>query len=402
MPDGGNALAPLYPQPPSNTIGNLGLPQVVGIAEGLQRLDTAKFDLDAKRFAIINDFIGSQATNPNLSKKDLASWATTFGRYFPNLPTAALTGVINSLPDDPAGLQEQAKNLAKAAMGSANLNINRVTGPPNPVTGESTTIPVGTAMNSGVGRGGSAGLPGQVTTGLPPGSEASIGRMHKDLGNTVDFGQDMLPMQQAYDAMQRLKQKYGEGYFAPGAKGRQDFMAFFYGIAPQLSKMFGGDPEKIRDFAEADKYLKQAVAGRVGGFGAGTQEQLKLAVGGSPGVEIPDMATEHVVKMMMAARRMEHAQTLTASQFGGPNYTRNAGNIATQLVPQAFMVDLMSGDEIRKLERGLTGAARDNFNASLALAMKTGAISREKLQQIMSSAKAKTPKQSATAASNAE
>lgn len=398
MPDAGNALAPLYPQPPTNTIGSMGLPQIIGAAQGLQNLETSRFDLDAKRLAIVNDLIGSQATNENLSKQDLASRAAAIARYFPNLPTASLMGVINSLPNDKGGLQQAATNLAKMAIGSSGLNLNRVG--VTPASGAAPySIPLGTAMNAGGGgqAGGAARgepvqatLPGQQSAGLPAGAPQSIEQMAADRKEANLYGQDMIPLQQAYQFVQKLKDQYGTGYFDPGSKGRQDFEAFLHGISPQLAKVLGVSEDKLANFAIADKYIKQAVASRVGGFGQGTQEQLKLASGGSPSTEIPDMATEHVLKMMIAARRMQHAQYLASSTAGPTGYADLASRISGNLHPGAFMADLSTPDELAATNKSLTDpAARNRYNTSMLLAIQSGMYTRDDLRSIMAAKQSK-------------
>jgi hypothetical protein len=393
MPD----INALYPQPPTGGLANMGIGQVVDVARGLQDLDRAKFELDQKRLGMVSDLIGSQAQNPNLNKKDLASWVANISRMFPNLPLASGLAILNDAPERGPGLQQAATNLAKVAVGSHDLNLQRfgVT----PATGEAPyTIPAGTAMNvggGGVGGGGGApgvsapqaaggALPGALPAGLPAGGPQSVERMTADRNEAINYGQDMIPLQQAHEFVQKLKQQYGSGYFDPGSKGRQDFEAFIHGISPQLAKSLGISEDKLANFAIADKYIKQAVASRVGGFGQGTQEQLKLASGGSPSTEIPDMATEHVLKMMIAARRMQHAQFLASSTGGPVGYADLASRISGQLHPGAFMADLSSPKELASVNSSLKDKAdRDRYNTSMLMALQSGMYTRDQLKRLM-------------------
>jgi hypothetical protein len=379
--------------------------------QGQQILNTqAQFDLNAKRQQFLVDGLGSLADKDNPTLDDVRDFGVRAARNA-GVPGYMVNGWIHGLPQGGPELKKALVTLRNMAIGSASLSTPDTTGFTSEGAPVSGTRGQAGYERAGVGVGGAGGsiIPGggQIIAGgatvaptpaavapagpanppgiagLPPGSEKSAGMMQDDLIRAGNFGQEMLPMNQALDAANRLKQKYGTGYFAPGSQGRQEFQSFFYGVSPTLARWAGVDPEKLKNYAEAKKYLTQAVASRVGGFGAGTVEQLKTAAGGNPSVDINDMAVDDVLKMMIAARRMEHVQTLQASGGGGVNYTKNAAKWATGQDPKAFMLDLMSPAQIRDMEKRLKGEDRVRFNRSLSAAIQTGVISSDKVREIL-------------------
>jgi len=195
--------------------------------------------------------------------------------------------------------------------------------------------------------------------------------MQADLARESSYGQDIVPLTKAL----ALAQKLGPGGMAPGSKGRQDFESFMYGLAPQLVPAAMQD--KIKNYAELEKYLTNNASQRAQNLGPHTNEGLATAVTGSPNVHINDLAGIDLIKVQLALRKMEHAQVLQAAQGGGPNYTANKSGMAPQFDPRAFAIDTMSPDEIQKLQTTLKGPERARFNRSLKAAIDAGVIERQ-------------------------
>jgi hypothetical protein len=209
---------------------------------------------------------------------------------------------------------------------------------------------------------------------MPMGSEESTKVMQSDLARSRNYGQEITPWHEALKDVQALKDK---GFsFGPGAKGRQDFQSFLYSLTPQLAAKYGVDPEKLRLFADAQKYLTQATLSRASQGLHGSDLQLATTVTGNPNVDINSMSIEDTVKMAIALRRMEHAQTLEASKAGGPRYTAEASRWPTSIDQRAFALDLMPAKDrdalLHSFKKGTPEYAR--FNKSLEAAHLSGVM----------------------------
>lgn len=218
-----------------------------------------------------------------------------------------------------------------------------------------------------------------VTSGLPLGSDESSKLRQADLARAGNFGQDMFPWQQALDAVNGLKEKYGKGYFAPGSKGRQEFESYFYGLSPTVARWMGVDEDKIKDYAKADKYLTQAVQSRAANFGVHSDQGLATTISGSPNVGVNDLAVDEVLKASMAVRQAEHAQTLSAAKAGPVGYSQAKSDWASTHDIRAFLLDKISDEARAKLVGSIKPGTpeRDRFNRTLSEAYETGLMTRK-------------------------
>jgi hypothetical protein len=366
-PDGRLDVPRLVTGLKTNPATGIGLPEATSRMIGQQG---GQFENFAKMNSVITNGIGALAADPTLTKEKLADWATTTARTT-GMPGAVVAPWLLSLPDDPRKLRDAVRTLSRTSIGAAGTAETIPYVDQN--TGRTLNVPKGAAISASAG-----GIPGAVPASLPAGGEKSAGVMQEDLGRARNFGQDIFPMQQALDAANKLKEKYGEGYFAPGSKGRQEFQSYFYGISPTVARWLGGDPEKLKEYAKADKYLTQAMQTRASNFGTHTDQALATAISGSPNVGVNDLAVEDVLKSSIALRRAEHAQTLSASQAGGPNYTGAAARWPAQHDIRAFAVDLMTPEARAKLLGSFRKGSPEwvKFNNSLREAYESGVMAR--------------------------
>lgn len=352
-----------------NPAASYGLPEATSamLAQTGQMTQnaTALFEQQAGQNKYVLERIGSLADKPDLTPEDVSHEIVNLARTT-SIPSAILTGWLRGLPRDPAQLRERMVTMKNMAIGAPGLS-GRVEGP-RTETGEPTSISVGQANYAGAG--GPAKPAVGIATGLPPGSEKSAAVLQEDLARARNFGQELFPWQQALEKLKAL----GPGGTAPGSKGRQEFASFLYGLSPTVSRWAGVDPEKIRDYAEAEKYLTQATMSRAASFGTHTDQALAQAISGNPNVHINDLANVDVVKAAIALRRMEQAQTLEASKAGPVGYTASAAKWASTQDPRAFAIDLMPPEQIKKLQKDLKGKEREKFNASLKAAIDNGLI----------------------------
>lgn len=334
----------------------------------------AQLDQSQKQIDLLRGIVGPLATKPGVTKNDVINAVVTASRQSPAIPTELLTNWLGSVPNDSRGIQNYVNTTLAQQAGPAGLN--RVTGPPvqsGPNAGAQTQMPLAGTIWGNQQQPNSA--PGQTVTSLPPGADKSAAVMQDDLARARNFGQEMAPWQQALEASNDLTKKYGEGFFGPGSKGRQDFQSFFFGLSPTLARWAGVDADKLKDYAKADKYLTQAVQSRAASFGAATEQNLATTISGSPNVHVTDLAVPDVIKMSMALRRMEQAQTLRNSD-NAVTYTKNAADWATKQDPRAYAIDLLDPAARAKLQKSMPAGSpqRAKFNASVDEAIKSGVL----------------------------
>jgi hypothetical protein len=384
MPDGG--VDSLYPQPVAQPQSLLSNPQsLVSAVEGITRLgilqqqagalgqipqqqligqqiqnQTAQIQQqDAMRKAYTGAVVNSLAGIKNPKPDDVDNAVTNFSRQY---PAAAVMGMPNAVADQLKAGGDIAGNVKRgmASLLSPEGAAQRVTAPPDQFGApQSQSLAAQTAQ-------------GTTATGLPLGADKSSEIMQGDLARAKNFGQEIFPWQQALQKLQAL----GPGGTAPGSAGRQAMESYVYGLSPTIARWAGIDPEKIRNYAEADKYLTQATQQRAAGFGAHTDMQLATTISGSPNVHINDLSNVDVTKAAIALRRMEQVQTLEAAKVGGPGYTAEAARLAPNLDPRAFLIDQMDPQQVDKLKSSLTGSDKAKFNASLGMAYRDGVIKR--------------------------
>ena len=351
-------------------LGKLGPADILNLANEANKLSlfplqkqrqeienaTAQFGLQAGQNQFLRDGLGALAGKGDaLTKKDVNDFIVAATRNT-NIPTSTLSTYLDGVPDDPKQLLSHIRNLQNIAIGSAGT-ATRVQGPPGP-QGEQTTAPLGQ-----VNYGGSA-----MPVGLPPGSDVSAGAHQSDLINAGRFKDDIFPLMKARE----LAEKLGPGGMAPGSKGRQDLESYIYGLMPQLVP--AGRQDKIKNYAELEKYLVNNTMQRAQGLGLHTDAGRDQAVTGSPNVHINDLAGKELIDAQIALRRMEHAVTLQAAKAGPAKYTAEKGRIAAEQDPRAYRLDLMKPEEVKNLDATLKGRARDRFNASLKAGIDSGAI----------------------------
>lgn len=371
------------PQATSDILGQQG--QI--IANG-----TAQFQQQGSQNKFVMDALGTLANKPDVSANDLDNLAVTIARNT-NIPSNIITGWRSGIPSDPKGIRAALTTIGNMAQGYAagvQPGPAAISGSGAPVVGTSGQFNYGAA---GVGAGpyappgggtpgsaapgpalpgSAAAAPGGVQTGLAPGQAESAKVMQADLVRAGTFPQEIYPWQQALQKMQEMQ---GQGEtFGPGSKGRQELESFVYALSPSVAKLAGVDPEKISKYAEVEKYLTQGLGQRASSFGPHTDAGLATAASGTPNVHITDLAGVPLVKATIGLRRMEQAQILDNARLGGPNYTQNTAQWATKQDPRAYMIDMMSPEQVQSLQKSLKGAARTQFNASLQAAIRSGVV----------------------------
>lgn len=277
------------------------------------------------------------------------------------------------MPDDQAGRKAYFTNLLKMGLGPEGV-ATPTAAPPGP-GGETRQQSLGTSLTAQ--HGGAAAPPaggapagGPQVTGNPMGSERSAEAYQAALQRASNYGQDIYPWQEAA----RILEQSPKGFTGPGSKGRQQLEEFVYALSPTVARWSGIPEDKIKNYAELEKYLTQATQSRATGFGAHTDMQLATAISGNPNVHINDLANKDVVKAAIALRRMEHAQALAASKAGPVRYSEAAARWGATMDPRAFAIDMMPAKEVERLKKELKGKERARFNQSLQAAIDAGVV----------------------------
>jgi hypothetical protein len=339
----------------SNPDAAWGLPEAFSRSLEQQQTQT---DLRQQQDQAARSVLGTLPVNA--SDEQLRHYAATLSRA--GVPAPLVAGHLDYLMGKTGRERAAAiRDLQNTAIGPAGV-AQRVPGPRGP-SGEETSVPLGEANRAG-------GMP----IGLPLGATESSGVMQADLARARNFGQEMFPWSQALDAANTLKDKYGTGYFGPSSKARQEFAATFYTLAPQLAKTLGVDPDKLKNYAIADKYLTQAMQTRAAGFGHGTDAQLATTLAGSPNVGVTDLALHDLIKGSIALKRAEQAQTLTASRAGPQDYLNAASAWPAFHDVRAYTIDMLTPDARNKLIKSLSPAELNKFRRTLREAYETGVL----------------------------
>jgi hypothetical protein len=387
MPDS-PALSGLYPRPPDPSSSGLisGDPlRLIGALQGIQSLGLQRQQIPALAQQPGATLQGTQIENQTrlLQQQDLqrriiaGAFGTKFqgmdkptpddvrshsaylSRAYPQIPSSMINGVRDEILREPRGIKYGAGlqlNMGLSPEAASSL----VEGEPNPATGAPTKIPVPTSN-----------LVGARDTGLPPGSGESAQAYQGDLIRAGNFKSDITPLTRALD----LAKSLGPGGMAPGSKGRQEFESYVYGLMPSLVPPSMQD--KIKNYAELEKYLVNNASQRAQNLGPHTNDGLAAATTGSPNVHINDLAGIDLIKAQIALRRMEHSQTLQATKAGPANYTAEKAKFSAGQDPQAYAIDMMEPEQIKKLQGTLKGPARARFNASLKAAIDSGVVERQ-------------------------
>jgi hypothetical protein len=249
----------------------------------------------------------------------------------------------------------------------------------NPLTGVPATAPNQPVNQLQPYPQGQAPVPaaqgGSVVTGVSPGAleankatgTASGQQLAADTAQEANFQSDILPLQKARDALISL----GTTGTGPGTEQINEIKSFAQSMG--LGTLAGIDPDKIKNFDEAKKYLTQ-YASQAGS--PNTNDKLAAAFAGNPSVGISNAASVDVLKTAMSLRRMQNAK-VRAFQASGEQpsvYNQWAAKFNSSQDPVAYGFDMMSPDQRKKYVSGLSPAERQKFVGSLQTATQLGLV----------------------------
>ena len=368
MPDPGNALAPLYPQAPTNGIANFGLPQIIGAAQGLQTLEASKFDLQQKQNQFLMDYFASFADKPNLSKQDLIGAAVTVGRNFPNLPSAMINTYVNTLPDDPKQLRGRLDDLSRMVRGAEGLARPDTTGygpggaPITGTSGQATTLrrmgapgalsPAPVAAAAPGAPGIAMPPPGQVEAETQAGGKS--GQAYSDARDAAGmYRRQVYPLEKAIPALEKL----GTTGTGPGTETLNDLWSFAQSMGLPVSQKTG---DTIKDYDTARKYLTDWV---MQNGNTATNDKLVASFASNPNVHISNAGAIELSKAALALRRMQHAQFREFQETGQTKdqYADWLAQHSANVDPRYYAIDQMSPTQRNALYNENKKKFRDTY-----------------------------------------
>lgn len=216
---------------------------------------------------------------------------------------------------------------------------------------------------------------GSVVTGQSPGAleankatgTASGQQLATDTAQEANFQSDMVPMQKARDALMRLGPK-GSG---PGTEQINEIKSFAQSMG--LGAIAGIDPENIKDYDEAKKYLTQYASQ----FGSpNTNDKLAAAFAGNPSMSISNAAAVDVLKTAMSLRRLQNAKVTAFNKSGTQpdQYNKWSSQFNASQDPVAYGFDMMTPEQRTKYVKGLSAQGKQKFITSLQTATQLGLV----------------------------
>lgn len=342
-----------------------GAPEVMGTVLGQQgqTIDntTKQLGLDTSRNQIVVNGLSALADDPHPTMEKVRDFGIRWARQA-GVPAPIINGWMRTLPRDEAGLKSALGTFRANALGAAGAS-GRVEGPPSP-TGARTQTSTG-AIYSG------APQP-SFPTEPPPGVKGAMERtaagsaemLTSDRAHGADYQRQVFPLEQAIPALEKL----GTTGTGPGTETFNHIKSFLVSAG-----IPGVDPEKIKSYDEAKKYLTDFV-NQTGN--SGTNDKLAAAFAGNPSVNISNAAAVDVAKSALALRRFKQAQLAAFEKSGDPeaDYAKFSSKWNVNNDPRAFGFDLMTPKQRKAVLDSMPKNKRELFMMSVQDAAEQGLI----------------------------
>lgn len=231
---------------------------------------------------------------------------------------------------------------------------------------------------SGAARNGRyPGAAGPITA-LPPGegealTEAATGsaKSYQALRNDVTSSAERIFQ------LQEARKALANATTGKGSQGLQDFKSALvtFGIDPSQA-------ESVKNFDEAKKYLTQTMLSRGADVGVNTDSKLATLAGGSPNVEISNMAAKDMVKAAIGLERMRQAQ-VAAFQATGQSPSKYSDWATTwnrSVDPRGFMADQLEPAERASLTSKMTDVEFKRYVGAIRAAIDAGVYTKDDLR----------------------
>ena len=226
-------------------------------------------------------------------------------------------------------------------------------------------------------------MPGFVPTGAPLGHAAAAdvaatgsAKAYQDLRNDVQSTPARIyQLGQALHSLQNTST-------GPGTATVNNVKSFLLAQDPGVLKAIGlVDPNSIKSYDEANKYLTAYAANQAGAMGQGTDTKLATALSANANTHISNLAAQDVVKANLGLERIKQAQALAFQNSGLPpeDFSDWGVKWAKSSDPRAYVMDLITPDERKTMISGMKPAERETFLNSLREGIKAGVINMQDL-----------------------
>ncbi len=208
-------------------------------------------------------------------------------------------------------------------------------------------------------------MQGEPAAGFEQAAHAGGTQLGAERIANSNYRREVTPLEQAIPALSRLD-KYGTG---PGTDEVNKIKSFLQSAG--VGGLLGIDPEKIKNFDEAKKYMVDWImASGTSGAGGRNADALAAAFSSNPNVGISKAANADIAKVALSLRRMKYAQQAEFERTGLPEgqYGKWASTWNAKQDPRAFGFDLMTGEAAKKFLKGLSPQDRARFDRSLGIA----------------------------------
>lgn len=210
---------------------------------------------------------------------------------------------------------------------------------------------------------------GEAQTAAAVGSAAQLNAFRQDVQGS---GGRVLTLQKALTGLQ------GAGDTGPGTATVQNAKSFLLSMAPDwLKNTLGITPEevqKITSYDEANKYLTQVAIQQSGQFGSATDAKLASAITGNASTHISNLAAQDVTKVNIALERAKQVEMAQFDKTGlrPDQWSDWAAKWGSGVDPRAFMLDMQTPQERKKMIDGMSKLEKAHFYNGLKAAHDAG------------------------------
>jgi len=205
-----------------------------------------------------------------------------------------------------------------------------------------------------------------------------------------------------YQLSKALTSLQTAGATGPGTETTQAIASFLNTQVPfGLGKLLPGvNPEQIKSYDEATKYLTQYASSSAGAMGS--DSKLATALSSNASTHISNLAAQDVVKATIGIEREKQvrAQAFAASGLPDDQFDRWAANWSASPAgdPRVYAFDLLSPDQRKTVLSGMSAGQKSAFLGQVWQASQSGTIDAGKLGLAGSSSTASSSTGSAPAA----
>jgi len=318
--------------------------------------------------------LAARANQPNVTEEDLHNDAATLSRNTDPraLPSSVINSVIDNIKNDPGGIHGGLVAAQNRVMGAGQA-ASRIAGPPTGA-GAPTTMPLGAA-----GYGGPNQIPGQVTTGMPPGfaeRQAGIAAIDTKLASGWADAAEGSPGRLAI--LGNLENNIDKFTAGPGADWTKVGKAFVNRNVP-LPAGWQFDPKAIagqEEFTKQAYNLAQQQFQAIGG--SGTDAKFNSAFETSPNETLSNLGNKGIMRLLKGnedALQTKNAAWL-AKSAADPNASARqfSQDFNNHFDPRVFQFKYLSPDERKAYVQQMDPQEQKRFLYNATVARKQGWI----------------------------